>query len=239
MILSFPPAAAGGTLRGVPCRASPLDGRGLDTPAGISHAQSLPWGEGAPVRTLGRMRGRFGTQPFFVEKGGSSVAPAGFFRPAGQVDRPHPSPFGDSFPQGSPTEACYTKKASQIRYADGHRNSPLPEHCAPPRQNQRVATSGHKKGVQGQGPPALLLPAFSGSGPRPESGGSPRRRSGTCDGPNGNRLPTTGPHPHQENFPARRRGKKVQSCFDRLCRAKHTAQPPVCFAGQRAAAAIP
>ena len=27
-----------------------------------------PWGEGAPVRTLGRMRGRFGTQPFLVEK---------------------------------------------------------------------------------------------------------------------------------------------------------------------------
>ena len=36
-----------------------------------------------------------------------------------------------------------------------------------------------------------------------------------------------------QSFPARRRGKKVQSCFDRLCRAKHTAQPPVCPQGAR------
>ena len=31
-------------LLGVPCRASPLDGRGLDTLQGNSHAQSLPLG---------------------------------------------------------------------------------------------------------------------------------------------------------------------------------------------------
>ena len=36
-----------------------------------------------------------------------------------------------------------------------------------------------------------------------------------------------------QSFPARRRGKKMRSCFDRLRRPKHTAQPPVCPQGAR------
>ena len=77
-------------LLGVPSRASPLDGRGLDTLQGSSHPpKPSPRGEGAPVRTLGRMRGRFGTQPFLVEQRMTAVAPTGFFScPVGQVDRP-------------------------------------------------------------------------------------------------------------------------------------------------------
>ena len=36
-----------------------------------------------------------------------------------------------------------------------------------------------------------------------------------------------------QSFPARRRGKKIQSCFDRLRRPKHSSQPPVCPQGAR------
>ena len=49
-----------------------------------------PRGEGAPVRTLGRMRGRPCTKPFLVEKRELPLvaSTAFFFCPVGQVDRP-------------------------------------------------------------------------------------------------------------------------------------------------------
>ena len=55
-------------------------------------AQSLPLGEGegAPVRTLGRMRGRSCTQPFLVEKRGLPAVASTefFFCSVGQAGRP-------------------------------------------------------------------------------------------------------------------------------------------------------
>ena len=79
-----------------------------------------PWGEGAPVRTLGRMRGRFRTQPFLVESlRGSRQSPQRNFSPAplGKSIAPSSVTFGDSFPPRGSLWVVqpYTKKASQIR----------------------------------------------------------------------------------------------------------------------------
>ena len=90
MILSF---SAGCGRRNSARRALPGESvgrKGIGYPAGkLPPPKPSPWGEGGPAQP-GRMRGRFGTQPFLVEKGRlSSVAPAGFFScPVGQVDRP-------------------------------------------------------------------------------------------------------------------------------------------------------
>ena len=47
-------------------------------------------------------------------------------------------------------------------------------------------------------------------------------------------APPTRPVGHaSQSFPARRRGKKMRSCFDRLRRPKHSSQPPVCPQGAR------
>ena len=62
-----------------------------------------PWGEGAPVRTLGRMRGRSCTQPFLVEKRGApAYRPNGIFLLLRWATRspPHPSPPVTASPQG-------------------------------------------------------------------------------------------------------------------------------------------
>ena len=106
------------------------------------------WGEGGPAKP-GRMRGRFGTQPFLVEveNGGCRLSPQRNFSsaPLGNPVAPSSVTFGDSFPpRGSLWVVLpYTKKASQIRVRRwAPKQPPLPEHCAPPRQNQRVATSG-------------------------------------------------------------------------------------------------
>ena len=61
-----------------------------------------PRGEGAPVRTLGRMRGRLCTQPFLVEveKGGCRLSPQRSVSsaPLGESVAPSSVTFGDSFP---------------------------------------------------------------------------------------------------------------------------------------------
>ena len=70
-----------------------------------------PWGEGAPVRTLGRMRGRFGTQPFLVESlSGSRQSPQRNFSPAplGKSIAPSSVTFGDSFPPRGSLRRWYT-----------------------------------------------------------------------------------------------------------------------------------
>ena len=62
-------------------------------------------------------------------------------------------------------------------------------------------------------------------------GGSPQKDP---KGPTNLSAPPTRPAGHaSQSFPARRRGKKMRSCFDRLRRPKHTSQPPVCPQGAR------
>ena len=71
----------------------------------------------------------------------------------------------------------------------GTETAPLPEHCAPPRQNQRVATSGPLKGGPGGKAPVLFLPISrekwgplpgrrAPGAPRPEASQEPRPPEG-------------------------------------------------------------
>ena len=91
-----------------PVTARPPAGRagkgGFSDGKSTSHRpKPSPWGEGAPVRTLGRMRGRPCTQPFLVEK---RRAPAcrlnGIFLLLRWATRspPHQSPPVTASPQG-------------------------------------------------------------------------------------------------------------------------------------------
>ena len=134
-------------LLGVPSRASPLDGRGLDTLQGSSHPpKPSPRGEGAPVRTLGRMRGRSCTQPFLVEKGVTDGRPNGFLLLLRWATRspPHPSPSVTASPQGEASGLCSPTRKSAPNQGTymGYEIAPRPSRCAPPRQNERVGTSG-------------------------------------------------------------------------------------------------
>ena len=124
-----------------------------------------PWGEGAPVRTLGRMRGRFGTQPFLVEKGGSRLSPQRNFSPAplGNPVAPSSVTFGDSFPPRGSLWVVqpYPKKRPKSGHADGCRNSPSTGtmwHPTPKRAsaNERAI----KKGGAGALPRDSLRPGF-------------------------------------------------------------------------------
>ena len=59
-----------------------------------------PWGEGAPVRTLGRMRGR-STHPTEREKeGGGATGPSFYKERLGTESPPHQSPSVTASPQG-------------------------------------------------------------------------------------------------------------------------------------------
>ena len=152
-------------LLGVPSRASPLDGRGLDTLQGSSHPpQSLPLG-GRTVRgtvrsgpgeaTINhRWAGEAGSDegaiwyPTFPckKKALSQLSPQRGFSiaPLGNPVAPSSVTFGDSFPPRGSLWVVqpYTKKRPKSGYVLGHRNSPTTETMWHNRQNERVATSG-------------------------------------------------------------------------------------------------
>ena len=134
--------------------------KNISAPLRLHPPKPSPWGEGAPVRTLGRMRGRSCTQPFLVdaEKGGSRLSPQRNFSsaPLGNPVAPSSVTFGDSFPPRGSLRRCYTP-ATQFILAQpllpqnanpnqgtymGPVIAPLPSRCATQRQNQRVGTSG-------------------------------------------------------------------------------------------------
>ena len=73
-----------------------------------------PWGEGAPVRTLGRMRGRLGTQPFLVEKGVTNSHLDGLLLLPRWASRspPHQSPSVTASPQGEASGLCSPTRKS-------------------------------------------------------------------------------------------------------------------------------
>ena len=145
-----------------------------------------PWGEGAPVRTLGRMRGRFRTQPFLVESlRGSRQSPQRNFSPAplGNPIAPSSVTFGDSFPPRGSLWVVQpsTKKRPKSGHADGYRISPStvplrPTTPKPASGNERPLTQGGG----GHPPATLCVRAFSRESldPRPGPGGNPRCRSG-------------------------------------------------------------
>ena len=144
-----------------------------------------PWGEGAPVRTLGRMRGRPCTQPFLVdaEKGGSQLSPQRKFSsaPLGNPVAPSSVTFGDSFPPRGSLWVVqpYTKKRPKSGHVHGHRASPT---TVPLRPATPKPASGNERALKkgGGGPPPRLF--ASGLSlekawiPRPGPGGKPPRR---------------------------------------------------------------
>ena len=120
-----------------------------------------PWGEGAPVRTLGRMRGRFCTQPFLVEKRGApSCRPNGSFLLPRWATRspPHPSPPVTASPQGEASGLCSPtrKKRPKSGHVHGHRTSPT---TVPLRPATPKPASGNERALKkgGGGPPPRLF----------------------------------------------------------------------------------
>ena len=149
------------------------------------YPQSLPLGgEGAPVRTLGRMRGRSCTQPFLVEKRGApGCRPNGSFLLPRWATRspPHPSPPVTASPQGEASGLCSPtrKKRPKSGHVHGHRTSPttVPLRPATPKRasaNERPLTQGGR----GPSPATLCVRAFSRESldPRPGPGGNLRCR---------------------------------------------------------------
>ena len=156
-----------------------------------------PWGEGAPVRTLGRMRGRFRTQPFLVESlRGSRQSPQRNFSPAplGKSIAPSSVTFGDSFPPRGSLWVVqpYPKKRPQSGHADGCRNSPSTGtmwHPTPKRAsgNERVIN----RGSRGRSPRrSFLRLSPEKAGLPPGVGRETTSQVLTCAGPSPDHLPT-------------------------------------------------
>ena len=151
-------------LLGVPSRASPLDGRGLDTLQGISHPQSLPLG-GRTVR--GTVRSGPGEATINHRWAGEAGSDEGaiwyptfscrkrrvtdgrlngiFLLPRWATrSPPHQSPPVTASPQGEASGLCSPTRKSAPNQGTymGYEIAPRPSRCAPPRQNERVGTSG-------------------------------------------------------------------------------------------------
>ena len=159
-----PPFLVGGTLRGSSlffCLAcGPVSYARNGPPTGwagwggwfcrreglFSRPKPSPWGEGGPAKP-GRMRGRSCTQPFHVEKRGATACRLNgiFLLPRWAIrSPPHPSPSVTASPQGEASGLCYPTRKSvpnQGMYM-GPVIAPQSPRCAPPRQNERVETSG-------------------------------------------------------------------------------------------------
>ena len=131
-----------------------------------------PWGEGGPAQP-GRMRGRFGAQPFLVEL--EKEAPAcrlnGMLLLLRWASRspPHQSPSVTASPQGEASGSCSPTRKSvpnQGTYM-GPVIAPPPGQCATTANTSEWERAGHKPWVQEAQPPALFPPAFSGESRAP------------------------------------------------------------------------
>ena len=109
--------------------------------------QPSPRGEGAPVRTLGRMRGRFGTQPFLVEKRATACRPDGIFLLLRWASRspPHQSPSVTASPQGEASGLCSpTRKSAPNQGTQmGTVIAPPPGHCGTTAKTSERQQAGH------------------------------------------------------------------------------------------------
>ena len=136
------------------------------TPLRLYPPKPSPRGEGAPVRTLGRMRGRFGTQPFLVEKRRSPDCRLNevFLLPRWATrSPPHQSPSVTASPQGEASGLCSPTRKSvpnQGTYM-GLVIAPLPQQCATTAKTSEWQRAGHKKrGGRGHPPRDSLRPGF-------------------------------------------------------------------------------
>ena len=123
------------------------------------------WGEGAPVRTLGRMRGRSCTPPFLVEKGCSSDCRLNevFLLPRWATrSPPHPSPSVPASPQGeasglwSPTRKSVPNQGMYMGTVIAYR----PEQCGTTAKTSECQRAGPKLGGRGATPRDSLRPGF-------------------------------------------------------------------------------
>ena len=112
--------------------------RKLPTHCASTPPKPSPRGEGGPAKP-GRMRGRFGTQPFLVEveKGATACRPDRLLLLPRWATRspPHPSPSVTASPQGEASGLCSPTRKSvpnQGAYL-GPVIAPQPPRCAPPR----------------------------------------------------------------------------------------------------------
>ena len=71
-----------------------------------------PWGEGAPVRTLGRMRGRPGCPTGQEKKGVGATGPSFYKERLGTGSPPHQSPSVTASPQGEASGLCSPTRKS-------------------------------------------------------------------------------------------------------------------------------
>ena len=121
-------------------------GRWFRRREGKHSAKPSPRGEGGPAKP-GRMRGRFGTQPFLVEKGVTDSRPDRLLLLPRWATRspPHPSPSvtaspqGEAFVGGTPPQRnafspkpCFRKKRIQIRVRRWEPKQPIHRPAAPP-----------------------------------------------------------------------------------------------------------
>ena len=155
-----------------------------------------PWGEGGPAKP-GRMRGRFGTQPFLVEveKEGYRPSPQRNFSsaPLGMSVAPSSVTFGDSFPPRGSLRRWYVSATKSFLAQPllpqnanpnqgtqmGTETAPPPEQCATTAKTSEWERAGHKKGGAGGIPPRLFASGLSLEKawiPRPGPGGEPPRR---------------------------------------------------------------
>ena len=149
-----------------------------------------PRGEGAPVRTLGRMRGR-STPPTGREK--ESVGATGRFfykERLGTGSPPHQSPSVPASPQGEASGLCSPTRKSvpnQGTYM-GTVIVPRPEQCGTIAKTSECQRAGYKPGGAGGHPPATLcVRAFSRESldPPPGTGREPTSQGLTCEGLSG------------------------------------------------------
>ena len=146
-------------------------------PAALPPPKPSPRGEGGPAKP-GRMRGRFGTQPFLVEKGGSPGRRLNevflLLRWASRSP-PHPSPSVTASPQGEafvgatlPPRNSFSpnphpaKCESKSGHVHGPRNSPttIPLRYPTPKPASGNERALKKEGGRGASPRASLRPGF-------------------------------------------------------------------------------
>ena len=151
-----------------------------------------PRGEGGPAKP-GRMRGRFATQPFLVEKEGYRLSPQRKFSsaPLGNLVAPSSVTFGDSFPPRGSLWVVqpYPKKRPKSGHVDGYRNSPSTGtmwHPTPKRAsgNERPLNPGGAGGI----PPRLFASGLSpreSLDPPPGTGRGTTLQVLTCGGLDG------------------------------------------------------
>ena len=158
--------------------------------------KALPLGGRCPSAYTGADEGAILYPTFPCRKeGGSRLSPQRKFSsaPLGNPVAPSSVTFGDSFPpRGSlrrwytPATKCFRTQLPLPQNANPNQGTSMgfviahrPEHCAPPRQNERVGTSGPSKRGGGGPPPRLFASGLSLEKawiPRPGPGGKPPRR---------------------------------------------------------------